>query len=149
MNVSRIRIVCCLFVFTLIVESAWAINGGTLRVNPRNGWRAFEVISSGNTSTGWTMPDNFDGIGAWLPDTNTLRLGINHEISDATVSEVNLDLANFQTAIRNVINTNATGGVSFVTSAQQAYGRWSANGGSTWTTTVDTTNTAFSRFCSS
>ena len=48
------------------------------------------------------------------------------------VSEVNLNLANFQTAIRNVISGGTTGGVSFVTSAQQAYGRWSDDGLICW-----------------
>jgi hypothetical protein len=149
MKFWRTVIVSCVVLFALAAAPAWAINGGTLRVFPRNSWRAFEVISAGNTSAGWTMPDVFDGVGAWLPDSGTLRVGINHETGDATVSEVNLDLANFQTAIRNVINTNATGGVTFVNSAQQAYVRWTANGGSSWTNTTSPLTTAFSRFCSS
>jgi hypothetical protein len=129
-------------------EPAFAINGGTLRVIPRNSWRAFEVITVGDNPSGYSVPGTFDGVGAWLPAPNTLRVAINHETSDASVSEVNLNLANFQTAIRNVIATNATGGVSFVSSAQQAYSRWTANGGSTWTTTSNNTTTAFQRFCS-
>jgi hypothetical protein len=138
---------------SLTTQTVWAINGGTLRMNPRNGWRAFEVITVGNNPAGdgynWAMPGSFDGIGAWLSDASTLRVDMNHELSDATVSEVNLDLANFQTAIRNVISSGTTGGVSFVTSARQAYGRWTANGGSNWTTTSDTTTTSFDHFCSS
>ena len=118
---GRILSVSCTFVAAFVADSAWAINGGTLKVFPRNGWRAFEVISYGNDPTGdgitWAMPDTFDGIGAWMPDAATLRLNINHENPDSNVSEVNLNFANFQTAIRNVINTNSTGGVSFVTSA--------------------------------
>ncbi len=149
MKLGRTLFACSIFCFALYAESAWAINGGTLRVLPRNSWRAFEVISAGDTSSGWTMPDAFDGVGAWLPDAATLRVGINHEISDATVSEVNLNLANLQIAIRNVINTNATGGVTFVTSAQQAYDRWTANDGASWTTTSNTSNTTFARYCSS
>jgi hypothetical protein len=133
------------------IDAALALNGGTLRVNPRNGWRAFEVISTGDNPADaypYTLPGTFDGVGAWLPDATTLRLEVNHETSDASVSEVNLDRASFQTAIRNVINGGTTGGVSFVTSAQQAYGRWSSNAGATWSATSDTSTTSFRRFCS-
>jgi hypothetical protein len=132
----------CLLILAFVQQSAWAINGGTLHVTPRNSWRAFEVISVGDNPAGdgftWAMPTNFDGMGAWLPDTSTLRLEINHELTGAaTVSEVNLNLPNFQTAIRNVINSGNTGGVTFVTSARQA-----------WTNSYGLTNATFSRFCS-
>jgi hypothetical protein len=133
-------------------EDSMALNGGTLRVTPRNSWRAFEVISVNDNPADiypWAMPGTFDGVGAWFPTAETLRVIVNHENTDATVSEVNLNLINFQAAIRNVIGTGATGGVTFVDSAQQAYGRWSANGGGSWTTTTNVTTTAFSRFCSS
>jgi hypothetical protein len=53
-----------------------------------------------------------------------------------------------QTAISNMISSGNIGGVSFVDSARQAYDRWSANGGASWTITSDTSNTEFSRFCS-
>jgi hypothetical protein len=145
--------VFAIFLLACVTTDAVAINGGVLHVTPRNSWRAFEVITVGNDPAGdgftFAMPLAFDGVGAWIPSTNTLRLNINHENADASVSEVNLNLANFQTAIHNVISTNSTGGVAFVNSAQQAYGRWSANGGATWTPTSDITTTAFSRFCSS
>lgn len=150
---TAIIIVVTALLCLLRCRAAFALDGGTVRVNPRNGWRAFEVISTGDNPAGdgvdWAMPLSFDGIGAWLPNANTLRLNVNHETSDATMSEVNLDLANLRTAIRNVIGTGATGGISFVTSAQQAYGRWSANGGASWTATSSAATTAFSRFCSS
>jgi hypothetical protein len=153
MTFGRILTACCVFLGGLAVDSAWAINGGTLKVFPRNGWRAFEVISYGNDPAGdgitFAMPDTFDGIGAWMPNASILRLNINHENGDANVSEVNLNLANFQTAIRNIINTNSTGGVSFVTSAQQAYYQWTANGGTSWTPTTSAATTSFYRFCSS
>jgi hypothetical protein len=127
------------FVFVLAIEPAWAINGGTPYVIPRNGWKAFEVITAGNTSVGYTMPDEFDGLGAWLPDASTLRVEINHElVPGAVVSEVNLNLANFQSAIRNMIGSGSIGGVTFVDSAQQA-----------WTSTVGVSDTSYSRFCSS
>ncbi len=137
---------------TFGADRTLAMNGGTLRVTPRNSWRAFEVITVNDNPAGdgftYAMPGTFDGLGAWLPDAVTLRIEVNHEINDASVSEVNLGLANFQTAIRNVISGGTTGGVSFVNSAQQAYGRWSNDGGANWTATTDVTTTAFSRFCS-
>jgi hypothetical protein len=142
-----------IFLVGLTDAPAWAINGGTLRINPQNGWRAFEVISVGEDPAGdgytYPMPGSFDGLGVWAPDAASLRVNINHELADAAVSELNLNLANFQTAIRNVISSGSTGGVTFVTSAQQAYGRWTANGGSTWTATSSNATTIFDHFCSS
>ena len=124
----------------------------TPQVSGRNGWLAFEVISAGDNPGGdgfdWAMPQTFDGLGAHLPDDSTLRLYVNHEVSDATISEVDLDLASFKTAIDNTINTGNTGPVSFVRSARQAYQRWTSDGGSSWTSTSDPSNTSFSRFCS-
>ena len=135
-----------------LVPSAYALDGGTLRVNPSNGWSAFEVISTGDNPSGdsfsWAMPGTFDGLGAWMPDTSTLRVLVNHEISDATISEINLSLTSFRTAISNTISGGSTGGVAFVSSAQQSYDRWSSNGGTSWTATTSTDNTSFSRFCS-
>jgi|GEM_PF-3807753 len=131
---------------------AAALDGGTLRVNPRSGWKAFEVISVGNNPSDdgfdWSMPGTFDGIGAFLATPATLRLQINPETSDATISEVNLNLSNFQTALANTINTGSTGGGSFVISAQQAYDRWSNNGGISFTNTTSVANTSFRQFCS-
>ena len=131
---------------------AYGINGGTLQVAPRNGWKAFEVITQGNNPAGdgfaYAMPTTFDGVGAWLSSPSNIRLAINHETSDASISEVNLNLASFQTAISSMISVGNTGGGSFVSSARQAYGRWSNDGGGTFTNTSDNTTTAFSRFCS-
>ena len=66
-----------------VANSARALDGGALRVTPRNGWRAFEVISVGDNPAGdgfnYSMLSKFDGVGAWLPDAGTLRLEINHE----------------------------------------------------------------------
>lgn len=134
---------------TALANTASAINGGPVQVNTYNGWKAFEVITRNDNPTGsWPMPANYDGLGAQLMGGSTLRVQVNHENSDATISEVNLDLAAFQTAINNVINTSSTGGVKFVDSARQAYDRWSADGGTSWTDTSNTSNTSFSRFCS-
>jgi len=138
----------------LLPSSALALDGGTLRVTPNatNGWQAFEVISKGDNPAGdgfaWSMPATFDGMGASISDPLTLRVQVNHEISDAPISEVNLILANFKTAIGNMISGGTTGGVSFVDSARQAYDRWSDDGGATWTGTSDVSTTNFSRFCS-
>ena len=138
----------------LLTSSALALDGGTLRVTPNatNGWQAFEVISKGDNPAGdgfaWSMPATFDGMGASISDPLTLRVQVNHEISDAPISEVNLILANFKTAIGNMISGGTTGGVSFVDSARQAYDRWSDDGGATWTGTSDVSTTNFSRFCS-
>jgi hypothetical protein len=96
----------------------------------------------------WSMPGAFDGLGAWRPDAVTLRLQINHETNDATISEVNLDFSNFQRAISNTIHDGNTGGVPYVSSARQAYDRWTHDGGSTWTYTADPSNTRFKRLCS-
>ncbi len=149
----RVAALTVLFYASLFyAPHAVALDGGTLRVNPRNGWDAFEVISVGNNPAGdgfnWALPGTFDGLGALLPDASTLRVQINHEQSDATISEVNLDLANFKTAISNTISGGGPGGGSFVTSARQAYDRWSNDAGATWTSTSGTANTNFYRFCS-
>ena len=137
---------------SLSVIQVYALDGGTLRVNPRNGWQAFEIISIGenpaNDGFSWSMPGTFDGLGAWHSDESTLRVLVNHEISDAAISEVNLDLASFKSAINNTIESGTPNGVTFVQSARQAYDRWSNDGGDTWITTSSPANTAFTRFCS-
>ena len=130
-----------------------AIDGGTLRLTTYEGWAAFEVVSQGDNPAGdgfgLSFPGTFDGIGAWLPDVDTLRIQLNHEIPDASVSEVNLNLAALKVAITNVISGGDTGGVSFVLSGRQAYDRWSADGGSSFISTSSVSNTSFARFCSS
>jgi hypothetical protein len=140
------------FAVDAVSPSVYALNGGTRRVTPRNGWRAFEIITVGDNPAGdginYVMPSTFDGLGAWLPDAGTLRVLVNHENPDGTVSEVNLNLASFETAISNIVSSGTTGGVTFVNSAQQSYDRWSNDGGINWTPTVDVTTTAFTRFCS-
>ncbi|MEK6237623.1 MAG: PEP-CTERM sorting domain-containing protein [Planctomycetales bacterium] len=138
----------------LLPLSAHAIDGGTLRITPQNGWQAMEVITRGDNPSGdgfnWSMPGVYDGIGAYHVDATTMRVLINHEIGSggATISEVNLNRANLESAINNVINTGNPGGVSFVTSAQQAYSRWSNDGGMSFTSTTGPSDTTFSRFCS-
>lgn len=129
-----------------------ALDGGVLRVNPRNGWQAFEIITVGDDPDGdgsdWSMPGTFDGIGAWAPEPETLRVLVNHETSDATISEVDLSLPAFQSAIAAVIAEGSPGGISFVEGARQAYDRWSDDGGAAWTDTTGVANTSFARYCS-
>jgi hypothetical protein len=141
-----------LAIVVFIAPLGYALDGGTLRITPRNGWRAFELISKGDNPSAdgfdWTLPSKSDGLGPWLLDAATLRIEISHENDNATISEVNVNLPSFRSAIRNTISNGNTGGVSFVNSARQAYGRWSSDGGSSWTTTIDVSNTTFYRFCS-
>ena len=119
-----------------------------LRISVTNGWKAFEVITVGDNPSGYVMPGTFDGIGAQIVGSE-LRVQINHELSDVgTISEVNLNLANFKTSVDNMVTSGSTGGGSFVNSAQQAYDRWSDDGGLSWIDTTDTSNTSFDRFCS-
>ncbi|TWU28246.1 hypothetical protein [Bythopirellula polymerisocia] len=135
-----------------LLSSAYALNGDTLQLNPRNNWRAFEIITVGDNPVDdgfdWTMPSTFDGLGARLSDASTLRILINHEISYTTISEVNINLSSFRTAISNTINSGSTDGASFVTSAREAFERWSSNGGASWINASDKNNTRFERFCS-
>ncbi len=151
-KVYRLLKILCLIKLIMLAGSAYALDGGTLRLNTFNGWQAFEVISQtdnpANDGFNYGMPGIFDGAGAWLVDPATLRVIINHETSDAAISEVDLDLVELQAAISNMIASGNTGGGSFVDSARQAYDRWSANGGTSWVATENNVNTSFRRFCS-
>lgn len=138
--------------FGRVIGTSTGTTGNT-SVVARNGWKAFEVISSGDDPAGdgvnWSMPGAFDGIGARVVDGSTVRLQINHEdVFDGTISEVDLDLAALTTAIANTISRGSPGGVRVVTAARQAYDRWTADGGATWTPTSDPSTTQFDRFCS-
>lgn len=126
--------------------------GSPFQLTTYNGWLGFEIASVGEgTGGGYVLPGTFDGLGAQLVGGNTLRVQMNHETGDASVSQTLIDVASFQTAINNVMTNgvnNATGGVSFVNAIKQAYDRWSPDGGATWNATVDDTTTSFYRFCS-
>jgi hypothetical protein len=138
---------------THAASEAYAANGATPRITPYNGWRVFEVITQGNNPSGdgviYAMPGVFDGAGARLVNGGSrLRIQVNHETTDASISEVDLDVARLQRAIANVLGSGSTGGIQFVLSARQAYDRWSSNGGSSWTNTSSNANTSFTWFCS-
>jgi hypothetical protein len=78
------------------------------------------------------MPGTFYGAGACIVKANKLRIQVNHNTADPTISEVNLYLVDFKTAISNMISSGNTGGVSFVVSARRAFDRWSNALGSSW-----------------
>ncbi len=145
--VKRLALLC---VFS--VSPAYAVDGGTLRVTTYNGWEAFEVVTQGDDvpsdGINYSMPGIFDGAGAWVVDNDTLRIQVNHETGDASISEVNINLEKIQLAINNMISTGNVGDVTFVSSLRQAYDRWTSNSGSTWTNTSSTSNTSFLRLCS-
>ena len=50
-----------------LAPSVYALDGGTLRINPLGGWSAFEVISKNDDPSGdglsWSMASSFDGLG--------------------------------------------------------------------------------------
>jgi hypothetical protein len=146
--------------FALLAPSVYAENGDTLRLNTFNGWKAFEAITAGNNPSGgvnYTLPSGsakFDGIGAWKPDDDTMRVLVNHELTDGGITEVEFDVSELQDAILSVIagSNNTVGGATYVTGAQRAYDRWSDDGGSSWTGVNVASNigsgTSFNRFCS-
>ena len=142
----------------LLGVHAHALDGGTRWVTPINGWKGFEIITQGddpNDGLLWAMPDRFDGLGALRVGNDTLRLIVNHEIDDATISQVDLSLNAFKAALLDAIATprNEANGLTadhrFVRSARQAYDRISDDGGASWTTTQSPADTALMRFCSS
>ena len=104
-----------------------ALNGdpSKLGLDTYLGWKAFEVITQGDTNgNGYTLPGELDGIGAYLEDADTLRVLVNHETGRACdtvnlsiVTQIDLDLSNLQQAIQNMRNNGDLGGErSFVRS---------------------------------
>ena len=143
------------FSFLAIVIVTSALDGGRSRIRTLNGWKAIEVITENESrgDSGWRMPDDFDGIGAFIVDKDAdrpiLRVHVNHEkTGDSSISEVNLYKNELKRAIRNKIETNRVDGVRFVRDARLAYDSWSTDGGQTKRTNVDPNHTGFCRFCS-
>jgi len=150
-NMARTFSMAALVASITLAGSASALDNDSLSMTPRNGWSAFEVISVGDDVPGdgiaWALPGTFDGIGAQRVN-GALRIQLNHETSNATISEINLNRAAVLNAINATINSGNTNGVSFVTSAGQAYNQISYDGGANFTGVVDPASTAFARFCS-
>lgn len=138
----RVAVVCLLSVTVL------GINGGTPRISTSNGWKVIEVVSEGQGLNGYQMPSNFDGTGAFALNDSTLRIIVNHEEIDASISQVDLDVAKTQSAISNMIKSGNTGGERFVVATDLAYRRWTSDGGLIWDNRVTTADTNFFRFCS-
>ena len=63
---------------TATITVGYPSQNPTPQVSPRNGWKAFEVISAGDNPGGdgfdWVMPQTFDGVGAHLPDLSLIHI---------------------------------------------------------------------------
>jgi hypothetical protein len=145
--------ILCAAVLSSRAPSVWALNGENPQIIPRSGWASFEVITEGDDVPGdgndYSMPGAYDGTGAFLLNGDTLlRMLVNHEKGDASISEVDIDVGILKEAIINVIGSDETQGVSFVVAARQAYDHWSRDGGSTWIDTSSTAETKFYDLCS-
>jgi hypothetical protein len=129
-----------------LLSYATALDGGESRIKTFNEWKAIEIITEGESKNGnWKMPSKFDGAGAFAVDANTIRIHVNHEKVQASISEVNLDTNSLKRAIFNMITDNKIGDVEFVNSARIAYDRWSNDGGASFSPNTP----LFCRFCSS
>mmetsp|Transcript_21630 Transcript_21630/g.60144 ORF Transcript_21630/g.60144 Transcript_21630/m.60144 type:complete len:785 (+) Transcript_21630:318-2672(+) len=132
-------------------------------IRPMEGWEALEIISEGDNPTGWEIPDEMDGVGAFLVPRQSaagdlLRVHVNHEDDgEATISEINLNKGRLKEAISDILGSVDRGkndGYDFVESARVAYDRWSSDGGSSWRNIGADIRDAedaggFCRFCSS
>jgi len=143
------------------IRPSLTLNGdpAKLTFNTYRGWKAFEVITQGDTNgQGYILPGELDGIGAYLvledDSNNTVRVLVNHETgracdtaNNATVTEVNLDLAMFRQALQNMLTTAGTlGGVdNFVRSFRRAYDTIIDETG----TIIEAPDPRFKLFCSS
>ena len=113
-----------------------ALNGDTSKqsFNAFGYWQAFEVITKGDTQGSYRLPGKLDGIGAYLVDSDRIRLLLNHENTPgpgnfldcedrvpASVTEVHINKASLQNAIKNMVERGTTGGINFVDSFGLAY----------------------------
>ena len=121
-----------LWIATTTTTLVHALNGDSskLSLDTYLGWKAFEIITQGDTdgSNGYTLPGELDGIGAYMStrweDSDTLRVLVNHETgracdteNPATVTQIDLDLSTLQRAIENMrINGNLGSETNFVRS---------------------------------
>ena len=137
------------FLLLKLLVEVGAINGGTPRVIPSNGWKAFEVITEGDNLSGWALPCCFDGTGAYAIDATTMRIFINHETNNtASVSRIDVDIPSFRAVIDSLMSRGTTGDIRFVRDAQLAYSKWSDNGGASFQAISSHLETSFSMFCS-
>ncbi|KAL7521998.1 hypothetical protein ACHAWX_007140 [Stephanocyclus meneghinianus] len=144
----------CTLLLILLLPAAEALNGnGRQSFSTYNGWKAFEVVTQGDSLNGYKVPGQMDGIGAYLIEGGTdARVLLNHEApydcdtkSNAAVSELILSKAAFLSAIRNIITTGSTQGVNFVTSIGLAYNSYRTKDG---TLVNNFGGNAFKWFCS-
>jgi hypothetical protein len=127
-----------------------ALDEDESRIVPFNGWKAIEVITEGDSKFwDWVMPAKFDGAGAFLVTPNIIRIHVNHENEEASISEVNVDKNNLKRAISNMIENDDIGNVKFVNNARLAYDRWTLDGGANWNTDLSPSRTGFCKLCSS
>ena len=110
--------------------------------DPSNGWKAIEIVTEGdeidirvdnninNNNRKWEIPDQMDGMGAFLvdPERNsdaTLRLHVNHEDSDeATISEINLHKGRLKQAISQTVLLLSTTSSTYNNFVQSARGKF-------------------------
>lgn len=108
--------------------AAWALDGSTpLEITPTNipgtDWRILELYTNGNNISaiadpGYTQRTNFDGIGAYAHDANTVRVFMNHEANPASVSYLDLNRTN----LRNwLASASPTAPAQVVSHIGQAY----------------------------
>ena len=64
------------------------------------------------------MPGTFDGAGAFLANSNTIRIRVNHETSEASISEVNVNKEKLQEAINIMIEDTSPKDFRFVRNAR-------------------------------
>lgn len=88
-------------------------NNAPLQLTPEAGWSAMELWSQADdisalTDAGYTAKFTFDGTGAYRSGANTLTLLVNHETSQAAISRVELNLADFQQAVQSTIDSGIT-----------------------------------------
>ena len=108
-----------------------AINGGQSRVNVKSCWRAIEIISEHDSRgvSGWKMPGSFDGGGAYLYDKGRkIRIHVNHELSQSSISEVNLDKAKLLDVISKTIASQSISGIELGDCGRAASPRSKTNG---------------------
>jgi hypothetical protein len=83
-------------VFVVVVLSDFsshALDGDESYIETFNGWKAIEVITEDDSrGYDWEMPGKFDGAGAFVVNSDTIGIHVNHELEDgSSISEVLLN----------------------------------------------------------